>query len=412
MKRRVAITGLGTINPLGHAPEETWQAAVNGRSGIAKLTHCDASALKTDFGGEVKAFDPISLFGRKDARHMDRVTQFGVAAGIRALADAGIQVHDDNRDKIGVVMGFGMGNFASIINGLETAQRKGLNRLSPFFVPMLLADAPAANISIRLGIRGPNLAIGTACAAGNNAIGEAGKMIERGAADIMLAGGAEAPLLPLVIAGFNAAGALAISNGDPTMASRPFDLNRNGFVPAEGAAVLVLESLDRAQGRRAQIYGELAGYGTSADAYHLSAPSEDGSGMGLAMELALEDAGIPPKQIDYINAHGTSTTLNDKAETAGIKRVFGAAAYDIPVSSTKSVHGHLLGAGGALEAVICLKALAANQIPPTINYETPDPLCDLDIVPNAARCRQLNAIMSNSFGLGGHNATLIFSKID
>jgi beta-ketoacyl-acyl-carrier-protein synthase II len=409
-KRRVVITGLGTINPLGNTPDQTWQRVKNGQSGVAKLTKIDTSDLKTDFGGEVNDFDATALFGRKDARRMDPVTQFGLAAAIWAMEDAGIQVTDDNRDDIGVVLGCGMGNFASLLDGYDTAMSKGFSRVSPFYVPMLLADAPAANISIRLGLRGPNMAIATACAAGNNAIGEAAKMIERGAADVMLAGGAEAPLLPIIIAGFNAAGALATHDGNPAEANTPFDLNRKGFVTGEGAAVLVLEEREQALARGAHIYGEFLGYGTSADAYHLSAPPDDGGGAAVAIGKALKDAGIFPHQVSYINAHGTGTQLNDKAETNALKTILGEHIYNIPISSTKPIHSHLLGAAGALEAIICLKAMADNIAPPTINYTTPDPECDLNYVPNVAQAVDMNIVMSNGFGLGGHNATIVLKK--
>jgi beta-ketoacyl-acyl-carrier-protein synthase II len=409
-KRRVVITGLGTINPLGNTPDKTWERVKNGQSGVVRLTKIDTTDLKTDFGGEVNDFDAMEMFGRKDARRMDPVTQFGMAAAIWAMADAGIQVTDANRDQIGVVLGCGMGNFASLLEGYETAKSKGYSRVSPFYVPMLLADAPAANISIQLGLRGPNMAIATACAAGNNAIGEAAKMIERGAADVMLAGGAEAPLLPIIIAGFNAAGALATYDGNPEEANCPFDLNRRGFVTGEGAAILVLEEREQAVARGAHIYGEFLGYGTSADAYHLSAPPDDGGGAAVAIRKAVEDAGISPTDISYINAHGTGTVLNDKAETAALKTVLGEHVYNIPISSTKPIHSHLLGAAGALEAVVCLKAMAANIAPPTINYETPDPDCDLNYVPNTAQPTEMNIVMSNGFGLGGHNATIILGK--
>ena len=412
MRRRVVITGLGTVNPLANSPEETWQRVQSGESGIRKLTRTDTTDLKTDFGGEVNDFDPIALFGRKEARRMDPTTQFAVAAGQWALDDAGVKITDDNRDEIGVIMGCGMGGMNSIIEGMETVQQKGLSRISPFYVPMLLASAPSANMGIAYGVRGPNMAIATACAAGNNAIGEAARMVERGVSDIMLAGGAEAPLVPLVLAAFNATGALAVYDGDPSEANRPFDLTRNGFVTGEGATVLVLEELAHAQARGARIYGEVLGYGSSSDAHHLSAPPEDGEGAALSMKRALMDAGLQPEDIDYINAHGTGTQLNDRAETQAVKTVFGEAAYDVPVSSTKPMHSHLLGAAGALEALVCLKAMEHGMLPPTINYETPDPACDLDYVTEGARPAVLNRVMSNGFGLGGHNATIILGRVN
>jgi 3-oxoacyl-[acyl-carrier-protein] synthase II len=407
MNRRVVITGLGTLNPLGNDQETTWRMAAGGRSGIAPLTAFDASEFKSSFGGEVKDFDPVALFGRKDARRMDRVSQLAQAAALQALADADLQLNDADRLRTGVVLGSGMGNVASAFDGFNTFVERGPSRVSPFFVPMMLFDAPAASISISHGLQGPNIAIATACAAGTNALGEAAKMIQRGAADVMLAGGSEAPLVPPVMAGFSSAGTLSQRNDDPSAASRPFDNDRDGFVSSEGAAVLILEEESRARARGAHIYGEVLGYGSSADAYHISAPAEDGSGAARAMQAALDDAGLAPEAIDYINAHGTSTQLNDKSETTAIKLVFGEAAYGIPISSTKSMHGHLLGAAGALEAIICLKAMAAGFVPPTINYETADPECDLDYVPNSGREGRLKRVLSNSFGLGGHNATII-----
>ncbi len=410
MKRRVVVTGLGTLNPLGNDPSATWQMVVAGRSGIGPITQFDAGELKTQFGGEVKDFDPIARFGRKDARRMDRVTQLALAAAEQAITDADLDLNDDIGETTGVVLGCGLGNIGSTIAGVYTYSESGPKRMSPFFIPMMLADSPASTISIKHGLRGPNMAIATACAAGNNALGEAAKMIQRGAVNLMLAGGAEAPLFPEVIAGFNATGALSTFNEDPSRASRPFDANRDGFVTSEGAAVLVLEELEHALARGAQILAEFLGYGSSADAYHVSAPAADGAGATKAMDAALKDAGLQPEDIDYINAHGTSTKLNDKSETAAIKQVFGEKAYDVPVSSTKSNHGHLLGAAGALEALIAVKALSAQYLPPTINYQTVDPDCDLDYVANTGRPAKINKILSNGFGLGGHNATIIVGR--
>lgn len=409
-KRRVVITGMGTINPLGHDVATTWRQTAVGQSGIGPITQFDAREYKTQFAGEVKEFDPTQLFGRKEARRMDRVTQFALAAAGQALADAQLTISDANRQRIGVMMGSGMGIMQPIIESQGVLQERGAGRVSPFFVPMMLADTPAALISIQFGLCGPNLALFTACASGNNALGEAARQVQYGVADVMLAGGSEACILPLAMAGFGVMGAISTRNDAPMGASRPFDMTRDGFVVSEGSAVLVLEALDHALARGAAIYGELAGYGTSADAYHISMPAEDGAGAAQAMRLALADAGLQPAAVDYINAHGTSTPLNDKSETAAIKQVFGDAAYTVPVSSTKSIHGHLLGATGALEAILCLQALREGLIPPTINYQTPDPDCDLDYVPNQARTADLQVAMSNTFGLGGHNATLVFRR--
>ncbi len=411
MKRRVVITGLGTLNPLGNDVEKSWNKIVNGESGIGPITGFDPAELRTRFAGEIKEFDPVAHFGRKEARRLERVAQYSLVAAKQALAHSGLENGTVDRDRVGVVLGSGVGALASIVEGVETVRERGLNRISPFFMPNMLPDTPAATVSIAHGFRGPNMAIATACASGNNAIGEAARIIERGTADVMLAGGAEACIIPVAIASFSVMGALSTRNDDPQRASRPFDSDRDGFVPAEGAAILILEELEHARRRGAQIYGEILGYGTSADAYHVAMPAEDGGGAALAMRRALEDAAIGVDEVDYINAHGTSTQLNDRSETMAIKSVFGERAYDVPVSSTKSMHGHLLGAAGALEAIICVKALEQGILPPTINYETPDPECDLDYVVNASRPAQVDVALSNGFGLGGHNATLVIGKV-
>ncbi len=408
--RRVVITGLGTLNPLGNDVGETWEAIRAGRSGIGPITLFDAADYGTRIAGEVKGFDPTARFGRKEARRMARLTQLALAAAEEALADAGLAENSADRVRAGVVVASGMGALDPIHEAADTLRDRGPGRLSPFFVPMMLADTPAATVSIAHGLTGPNLAIYTACAGGNNALGEATAMIRRGAADLMIAGGAEACILPLALGGFGVMGAMSTRNDDPTRASRPFDVTRDGFVVAEGAALLVLEERDHAMARGATIHGEVLGYGTNADAYHITSPIEDGRGAAGSMQAALHDAGLVPSAVDYINAHGTSTPLNDRAETAAIKRVFGERAYDLPVSSTKSMTGHLLGAAGALEAVICLLALRDGFIPATINYEQPDPDCDLDYVPNEPRAADLRVAMSNAFGLGGHNATIILGR--
>jgi len=412
MNRRVVITGLGTFNPLGNDPETTWDMALAGKSGIGLITSFDTRDFKTRIAGELKSFDPVALFGQKEARRMDRVTQMALASADQAIEDAELKDSGSDLEMVGVVLGVGIGNLASTIEGIDTFNARGPRWVSPFFMPMMLADSPAAMISITHGFRGPNMAVVTACAAGSNAIGEATRMIQRGAADVMLAGGSEAPILPIALAGFNATGAVSTSNEDPARASRPFDAERDGFVMGEGSAILVLEELDHALKRNVRIYGEIMGYGTSADAYHISAPDENGAGAVLAIQGALKDAALAPVDIDYINAHGTGTRLNDKSETLAIKKVFGESAYHIPISSTKSTHGHLLGAAGALEAIISIKALNASMVPPTINYANPDPDCDLDYIPNKGRKRSIRFLLSNSFGFGGHNAALVIGKYE
>lgn len=411
MKRRVVITGLGTLNPLGNDAATTWENILQGASGIGPITRFDAGEFKTRFAGEVKAFDPVALFGRKEARRMERISQLALAAANQALQDAALDGKVD-RDRVGVALGSGVGALSAMVDNTETLREKGPHRISPFFMPMMLPDTPAATISIAHGFRGPNMAIATACASGNNALGEATRIIERGDADVMFAGGSEACVMPLAIAAFSVMGALSTRNDAPQKASRPFDIDRDGFVTSEGAAILVLEEREHAIARGARIYGEFLGYGSSADAFHISMPADDGGGAALAMQRALKDARLSPADINYINAHGTSTPLNDKSETMAIKKVFGEHAYDLPVSSTKSMHGHLLGAAGALEALICVKAMQESMLPPTINYESPDPACDLDYVPNTARRANVRVTMSNGFGLGGHNASIVLGVSD
>jgi 3-oxoacyl-[acyl-carrier-protein] synthase II len=409
MSTRVVITGMGCISPLGHNVEATWHAIIDGQSGVGPITLFDASQHETRFAAEVKGFDPTSVLGRKEARRMDRYTQFAVMATHEALKDAHLAITDANRDRIGVFVGTGVGGIGTLMNEVEVYREKGPRRVSPFLVPMMLPDAAGGMIAITFGMRGPNLSLISACATGTNAIGEAAEVIRRGAADMMIAGGAEAGILPLAMAGFNVMGALSTRNESPQQASRPFDKDRDGFVAGEGAAVLVLESEAHAKARGANVYGEIIGYGVTNDAYHMSAPAENGAGAAACMRMALQQAQLGPYDIDYLNAHGTSTPLNDKSETAAVKTVFGERAYDVPISSTKSMTGHLLGAAGALEAIFCVKTLLDAILPPTINYQTPDPQCDLDYVPNKRRSKQVRRVMSNSFGFGGHNACLIFS---
>ena len=410
MSKRVVITGLGCISPVGNDVPSMWNCIQAGQSGIDRITHYDTSEFECKIAGEVKGFDGAQRFGNQKARRMDRCTQFALAAAIEALQDSGLEINYENRDRIGVVIGTGIGGVGTLFEQVKVFLERGATRVSPFLVPMMLPDTPAGMIAIYFGMRGINMAVVTACATGTNAIGEASEAIRRGHADAILAGGTEAAIIPIAMAGLGVMGALSNRNDEPQRASRPFDLYRDGFVMGEGAAVLVLESLEHAQARGAHILAEVSGYGSSNDAYHISAPAENGAGAALCMRMALDHAGIDLTNIDYINAHGTSTLLNDKSETAAIKTVFGEQAYKIPISSTKSMTGHLLGAAGALEAVIAVKTIQDCLLPPTINYETPDPDCDLDYIPNSSRLANVRHVMSNSFGFGGHNATIILSR--
>jgi 3-oxoacyl-[acyl-carrier-protein] synthase II len=391
---------------------ESWEALLACKSGAAPITRFDASQHKTKFAAEVKGFDPVALFGPREARKMDRFTQFAIAAAGEALAQSGLKIDESNRDRVGILIGTGIGGISTMLETYEVMKERGPDRVSPFLIPMMISDSAAGILAIRLGARGPNMSLATACATGTNALGEAAAMIRRGAADAMIVGSSEAAIVPLAMAGMNVMTALSTRNDAPEKASRPFDKDRDGFLMGEGAGVLILESLDSARARGAKILCEFTGYGTSDDAHHISAPAENGAGAAISMKLALEDAGFKPEDIGYINAHGTSTPLNDKSETAAIKTVFGEYAYQVPVSSTKSMTGHLLGASGSLEAAFCVKVLLKNVLPPTINYETPDPDCDLDYVPNKPRPARPRHVMSNSFGFGGHNATLILSRFE
>ncbi len=412
MRRRVVVTGMGCISPVGNSVKETWSALLAGRSGAGPITLFDAGKHKTRFAAEVKGFDAAAVFGMRDARKMDRFTQFATVATIEALQQSGLTIDDSNRDRVGIILGTGIGGIGTIMEQAEVMRERGADRVSPFLVPMMISDSAAGMLAIRVGARGPNMAIATACASGNNAIGEAMETIRRGAADVMITGGAEGALVSIAMAGMNVMGALSTRNDDPLTASRPFDKDRDGFVMGEGAGIVVIESLEFARARGANILGELMGYGTTDDAHHISAPAENGAGAAMSMTLALKDAGLTVGDIEYINAHGTSTPLNDKSETAAIKTVFGGQAYKIPVSSTKSMTGHLLGASGAVEAVFSIMAIREGILPPTINYQTPDPLCDLDYVPNSPRKASPRHVMSNSFGFGGHNATLVLSRFE
>lgn len=412
MSRRVVVTGMGCISPVGNTVKDTWGALLACKSGSGMITTFDASHHKTRFAAEVKGFDAVALFGVREARKMDRFTQFATAAAMEALEQSALKIDESNRDRIGIVIGTGIGGLGTIMEQAEVMRERGADRVSPFLIPMMISDSAAGMLAIRVGARGPNMAIATACASGNNAIGDAMETIRRGSADAMIAGGSEASLLPLAMAGMNVMGALSTRNDDPLTASRPFDKTRDGFLMGEGAGILILEELEHARARGANVLCEMTGYGTSDDAHHISAPAENGAGAAISMKLALENANLTVNDIEYINAHGTSTPLNDKSETAAIKTVFGEQAYQIPVSSTKSMTGHLLGASGAVEAVFCIQAIREGMIPPTINYHTPDPVCDLDYVPNEPRKLSPRHVMSNSFGFGGHNATLVISRFE
>jgi 3-oxoacyl-[acyl-carrier-protein] synthase II len=412
MRTRVVITGMGCISPLGNDVPSLWSGLLAGRSGIGPITHYNTSGHKVRIAAEVKDFDGVAIFGRADARRMDRFSQFAVVAARQAVSDAGLQITEQNRDRIGVILGTGVGGLSTLYEQIQVFTQRGPDRVSPFLVPMMLPDTAPGMVAIYLGVRGPNLAVVSACASGTNAIGEASEAIRRRSADVVLTGGSEAVIVPIAITGMAQMSALSTRNDEPERASRPFDRDRDGFVMGEGSAVLVLESLEHAQERGARILAEVTGYGTTNDAYHISAPAENGAGAARCMQLALDSAALQPGEISYINAHGTSTPLNDKSETAAIKTVFGSHAYQVPISSTKSMTGHLLGAAGALEALVCVQTLQDNLLPPTINYTTPDPQCDLDYVPNQARRVETKHVMSNSFGFGGHNATIILSRFN
>jgi 3-oxoacyl-[acyl-carrier-protein] synthase II len=409
--QRVVVTGLGMVTPLGNDVPSSWAALLAGRSGVGPITSFDSSDLKTRIAAEVKDFDPARYMDRREARRMDRFLHFAVAAAQEALSDAGFDMAKQDPRRVGVVVGSGIGGVGTLLEQSEVLRERGPRRISPFTIPGLMLNGAAAQISIMLGARGPNLALATACATGSHALGEAAAIIRRGSADIMIAGGAEAALVRLAMAGFDNMGAMSCRNDSPEHACCPFDARRDGFVMGEGAGMVLLERFDLAQARGARIYAELAGYGATGDAFHITAPAEDGVGAAECMAMALTDSGLPPTAIDYINAHGTSTPLNDTIETRAIKATFGEHAYRLAVSSSKSMTGHLMGAAGAVEAIFCVLALRDQILPPTINYEVPDPDCDLDYVPNQARPATINVAMSNSFGFGGHNGTVLFSRI-
>ncbi|MGM9923971.1 MAG: beta-ketoacyl-ACP synthase II [Bacillus sp. (in: firmicutes)] len=411
MKRRVVVTGVGAVTPLGNNVETTWKHIKEGISGIGPLTRLNADDYPAKVAAEVKDFEVGKYMERKEARKMDRFTQYAVAAAKMAVEDAELAITDENAERVGVWIGSGIGGMETFEAQYETFLNRGYRRVSPFFVPMMIPDMAAGQVSIYLGAKGVNSCTVTACATGTNSIGDAFKVIQRGDADVMVTGGTEAPITKMSVAGFCANTALS-TNPDPATASRPFDANRDGFIIGEGAGIVVLEDLEHALARGAHIYAEIVGYGSTGDAHHITAPAPGGEGGARAMKIAIEDGGLKPEDIDYINAHGTSTPYNDKYETMAIKEVFGEHAYDLAVSSTKSMTGHLLGAAGGIEAIFTVLAIEEGILPPTINIETPDPECDLDYVSTGARGKEIRAALSNSLGFGGHNATLAFKKFE
>lgn len=409
-KKRVVVTGMGVISPVGTGLNKFWDSLVKGKSGIDKITRFDTSDLPSRIAGEVRDFNPEAYIEKKELKRLDRFTQFAISATKMALEDADLDLSTVDKTRIGVILGSGIGGNATWEEQHSILLSKGPKRVSPFFIPMMIVNMASGQVSMAFGLKGPNFTVVTACASGTNAIGEAFRTLQRGDADIIISGGTEAPITMLSLAGFSSMKALSSRNDEPSLASRPFDRERDGFVMGEGAGILVMESLDSALKRNAKIYGEVVGYGSTADAYHLTQPSPEGEGASRAMEAAISDAGISPSDVDYINAHGTSTPLNDKFETMAIKNTFGEHAYKLAVSSTKSMTGHLLGAAGAVEIVATLLSVYNDEIPPTINYENPDPECDLDYVANRAVKRTVNIALSNSMGFGGHNACIIVKK--
>ncbi len=410
MLKRVVVTGLGIISPVGIGLEAFWGNLTAGVSGIGMVTRFDPAEYGTKIAGEVKGFEPTLYIDRKESRRMDRFTQFAVSAAGMAVQDAALNFADEDRDRIGVFLGSGIGGIETLEEQARVLAERGPGRVSPFFVPMMIANMGAAQIAIRYRLKGPNTTSVSACASSSNAIGDAFKMLQYGRAEVIITGGAEASITPLAMAGFIQMKAMSTRNAEPEKASRPFDQERDGFVIGEGAAILILETLEHALKRGARIYAEITGYGSTCDAYHMTAPDPEGHGAASSMREALLDAGIDPPAVDYINAHATATPLGDKAETLAIKKVFGDHAARVAISSTKSMTGHLLGASGGLEAAVCIQAIREGIIPPTINYEQPDPDCDLDYVPNTARRAGVDVALTNSFGFGGHNATLVFKR--
>ncbi|HLO88492.1 MAG TPA: beta-ketoacyl-ACP synthase II [Nostocaceae cyanobacterium] len=409
-RKRVVVTGVGAITPIGNTPSEYWQGLISGRNGIDYITHFDASKHDCRIAGEVKNFDPHDYLERKDAKRMDRFAQFGIAAAKQALADAQLEINELNAEQIGVIIGSGIGGIKVLEDQQTIYLNRGPDRCSPFMIPMMIANMAAGLTAIHTGAKGPNSCAVTACAAGSNAIGDAFRLVQNGYAQAMICGGCEAAVTPLSVAGFAAARALSTRNDDPLHACRPFDKDRDGFIMGEGGGILILEELEHALSRGAKIYAEMVGYGLTCDAYHMTSPVPGGLGAARAMQLALKDAELTPEMVSYINAHGTSTPANDSTETAAMKKALGEHAHKVAVSSTKSMTGHLLGGSGGIEAVATVLAIANDQIPPTINLENPDPECDLDYVPNTSRKQIVEVALSNSFGFGGHNVTLAFKK--
>jgi 3-oxoacyl-[acyl-carrier-protein] synthase II len=412
MKRRVVATGLGAVTPLGTGVQKNWEALLSGKSGIRHITRFDVSAFPCQIGGHVWDFRPIDFMSKQQVRRFDRFIHFAVAAARMAMEESGLRIDPGNSPRVGCLLGSGLGGLAMLEHYHSVLLERGPHKVNPFFIPGMIGNMAPGQIAIEFGAKGPNLSVGTACAAGCHAVGESFRMIQEGIADAMITGGSEAVVTPLALAGFCAMRALSTRNDEPEKASRPFDLERDGFVMGEGAGILILEELTHALERGAHIYAELVGYGMSADAYHVSAPEPDGKGAIKCMEMAIENAGLRPEEIDYINAHGTSTKLNDTSENRAIKAVFGEHAPRLAISSTKSMTGHLLGGAGGVEAVYSVLTVKHGMIPPTINYETPDPECDLDYVPNVVREADVRVAMSNSFGFGGTNASLIFRAFD
>jgi len=409
---RVAVTGIGVVSPIGIGKDRFWNGLVEGRSGVGQITRFDATGFDTRIAAEVRDFDPTTWMERKETRRNDRFVQFAYAASRMAVEDAKFSITEENAARVGILIGSGIGGAETWEEQHRNLLERGPGRVSPFFIPMIIVNMAAGVVSILLGAKGPNSSVVTACATGGNAIGDATRIIQRGEADAMLAGGSEATITPLSLAGFCSMKAMSTRNDEPERASRPFDAKRDGFVMGEGAGIVLLESLEQARSREAHIYGELVGYGMSGDAYHITQPDPDADGASRSIRNALRDAKMPPSEVDYINAHGTSTPYNDKTETLAIKKVFGDHARKVAVSSTKSMTGHLLGAAGGVELVACALAIEHQTLPPTINYEVPDPDCDLDYVPNTARKTTVRVAMSNAFGFGGHNAILILRRYD